>query len=85
MELNHRFLFVGQESLPLDHGTVDSLGIAPRSQACGACVFLLDDEPIERKLDHGCAAVPDSNHKWLSRPTVFKTVTGTDRRLVAAG
>jgi hypothetical protein len=22
MELNHRFLFVGQESLPLDHGTV---------------------------------------------------------------
>jgi hypothetical protein len=22
MELNHRFLFVGQESLPLDHGTI---------------------------------------------------------------
>jgi hypothetical protein len=26
---------------------VDSLGIAPRSQACGACVFLLDHEPFE--------------------------------------
>ena len=27
MELNHRSLFVGQESLPLDHGTVHSSGL----------------------------------------------------------
>ena len=26
MELNHRFLFVGQESLPLDHGTALGVG-----------------------------------------------------------
>jgi hypothetical protein len=52
MELNHRFLFVGQESLPLDHGTVElgagsmeqgesslapcSLLPAPRFSSCGS-------------------------------------------------
>ncbi len=49
MELNHRFLGVGQVSWPLDHGTVimsvESLGIAPRSPACGAGVVLLDHDP----------------------------------------
>ena len=49
MESNHRFLDVTQVSSPLDHGTVfivDSLGVAPRLPACGAGVFLLDDEPV---------------------------------------
>ena len=58
MESNHHFLDVSQASWPLDHGTgwvgrivnpsykVDPPGFAPGFPACGAGVFLLDDEPV---------------------------------------
>src|SRR5262245_1933608 len=64
MELNHRFLFVRQKSLPLDNGTlrVDSLGVAPRSQACGACVFLLDHEPFKAE-----AVGLEPTSRWCDR------------------
>ena len=61
MDSNHRCPGVGQESSPLDHGTVngrmrdetgrikgcqvDSPGIAPESPVCRTGVFLLDHEP----------------------------------------
>ena len=50
VDSNHRFLDVGQESSPLDHGTVfismDPPRVALGFSACGADVFLLDDEPV---------------------------------------
>jgi hypothetical protein len=51
MELNHRFLGVDQASLPLDHGTVESPGIAPGFSACRADVVLLDHDPERKPWD----------------------------------
>ena len=76
MELNHRFLFVGQESLPLDHGTVlkwTHWESHPDLQACGAGVFLLDHEPVEAE------AVGLEPTSRSARPTVFKTVSSSGR------
>ncbi len=51
MDSNHRCLGVGQESSPLDHGTVflqkvDLSGVAPESPVCRTGVFLLDHKPL---------------------------------------
>ncbi len=48
---------------------MDSLGIAPRSQACGACVFLLDHEPVEAEA---VGLEP-------TRLVVFKTTSSSGR------
>ena len=52
MESNHHLLDVGQASWPLDHGTVFRFSVDPPRvalgfPACGAGVFLLDDEPVK--------------------------------------
>ena len=52
---------------------MDSLGIAPRSSACGADVFLLDHEP-ELSGSRGTRT-----HKSRMRPTVFKTGSSSGR------
>jgi hypothetical protein len=79
MESNHRRLGVGQESLPLDHGTVwqmDSPGVAPESSACGADVFLLDDEPMDL---HQAEAVGLEPTSVARPPPVFKTGSSSSR------
>ena len=52
---------------------MDSLGIAPRSQACGACVFLLDHEPFEAEA---VGLEPTSGPR---PPPVFKTGPSSGR------
>jgi hypothetical protein len=49
MDLNHRCLGVGQESLPLDHGTEDAFagaGIEPTSRRSERLVLPLDDPAL---------------------------------------
>jgi hypothetical protein len=76
MELNHRFLFVRQESLPLDHGTVHSNGLTGNHTQISSVRSLC--------LPVGPRARPSGSrgtrtHKSLSRPTVFKTVSSSGR------
>ena len=77
MESNHRFLGVGQVSLPLDHGTVfvqvESPGVAPGSPACGAGVFLLDHDPDRAEA----VGLEPTSGIWP--PPVFKTGSSSGR------
>ena len=92
MELNHRFLFVGQESLPLDHGTVSGLTgnrtRAPTGTDAGWSLKLAE-------LVSSCWTMSPSKRKpWDSNPQVaFATgcfqdsvlIRPDDFRLQAAG
>ena len=77
MESNHRFLGVGQVSLPLDHGTVfvqvESPGVAPGSPACGAGVVLLDHDPKQAEA----VGLEPTSGCWP--PPVFKTGSSSGR------
>ncbi len=74
------------EVVPLDHGTglysVDSPGIAPESPACGAGVFLLDDEPVVAPEAEAVGLEPTSG-AWP--PPVFKTGSSSGRMTSVIG
>lgn len=56
---------------------MDSPGVAPESPACGAGVFLLDDEPdrIQAEAGHGDAAVPGLELTSGTAPPAFSRQT----------
>ena len=83
MDSNHRFLVVGQESSPLDHGTVsfgklfvkvDPSRVALESPVCRTGVFLLDHEPF--LSEEAVGLEPTSG---FHPPPVFKTGSSSGR------
>ena len=70
-------LLVREQPSPLGHRTMLLLsgltGLAPRSLACDASIFLLDDEPVLRS-----GSRETRTHKRLASPPVFKTGSSSE-------